>query len=129
MWRSVRAGTSTGRVSRVRNRGSHRSDESSVPGRGARCLPKVPRCRPRLHSCPHGHGAPMTSRSSTEAAKPDLRHVRREIRTALELAIVTLAPTKTVDRLATIAGLLEAVAELPADAPPVIALLSQVSSR
>jgi hypothetical protein len=47
----------------------------------------------------------------------------------LELAIVTLAPTKTVDSLATIAGLLEALAELPADAAPVNALLPQVSDR
>jgi hypothetical protein len=46
----------------------------------------------------------------------------------LELAIVTLAPTKTVDRIATIAGLLEALAELPADAAPAIALWHKVSS-
>jgi hypothetical protein len=71
----------------------------------------------------------MTSRPAAGAAKLDMRHVRREIRTALELAIVTLAPTKTVDRIAAIAGLLEALAELPADAAPVIALLPQVSSR
>jgi hypothetical protein len=51
----------------------------------------------------------------------DLSHLRRETRTALELAVVAPAPTALVDRLAWAAGLLEAIAELPADAPPVVA--------
>lgn len=45
----------------------------------------------------------------------DLVHLRRETRTALELAIVGAAPTSLVDRLATVTGLLEALAELPLD--------------
>ena len=52
----------------------------------------------------------------------DLRHLRRESRTALELAIVELAPNDLIDRLAVAAGLLEALAELPADSAPSIAL-------
>lgn len=52
----------------------------------------------------------------------DLRHLRRETRTALELAIVQLAPTDLIDRLAVVTGRLEALAELPADSPPAVAL-------
>jgi len=53
----------------------------------------------------------------------DLRHVRREIRTALELALVALAPAELIDRLAKSAGLFEAIAELPTDSAPVVALI------
>jgi hypothetical protein len=56
----------------------------------------------------------------------DLSHLRRESRTALELAVVTLAPSDLVDRLATSAGLLEALVELPADSAPVIGILPRV---
>jgi len=52
----------------------------------------------------------------------DLSHLRRESRTALELAIVELAPTDLIDRLAVVTGLLETLAELPADSAPAIAL-------
>ncbi len=48
-------------------------------------------------------------------------HRRREVKTALELAVASLAPTALVDQLATAAGLLEALAEFPADAAPVVA--------
>jgi len=62
----------------------------------------------------------MSSQKNTEAGNAthlDIRHLRRETRTALELAIVALAPTALVDRLATAAGLLEALAQLPKSAP------------
>jgi hypothetical protein len=59
----------------------------------------------------------------------DLRHLRRDARTALELAVVALAPSHLVDRLATVAGLLEALLELPTDSAPVIALVPEVQSR
>jgi hypothetical protein len=59
----------------------------------------------------------------------DLSHLRREVRTALELAIVGPAPEELIDRLASIAGLLEAVAELPADSPPVLALIRRLVVR
>jgi len=59
----------------------------------------------------------------------DAVHLRREIRTAVELAIIALAPTDLVERLAAAAGLLEAIAELPLDAPPVIALTPKATER
>lgn len=59
----------------------------------------------------------------------DVSHLRRETRTALELAVVTLAPTAIVDRLAAAAGLFEALIELPPDSPPVIALVPRAARR
>lgn len=48
-------------------------------------------------------------------------HLRREVKTALELAIASMSPSAIVDRLAVAAGLLEALAEFPSDAAPVVA--------
>jgi hypothetical protein len=59
----------------------------------------------------------------------DLSHLRRDVRTALELAVVAMAPGELVDRLATSAGLLEALLELPANSPPVIALGPELIPR
>jgi hypothetical protein len=59
----------------------------------------------------------------------DLSHLRREVRTALELAVVALAPGKLIDRLATSAGLLEALVELPADSAPVLTLVPKLVPR
>lgn len=59
----------------------------------------------------------------------DLNHLRREIRTALELSVVTMAPSELIDRLAIAAGLLEALIELPANSPPVITLVPQLQVR
>jgi hypothetical protein len=59
----------------------------------------------------------------------ELSHLRRDARTALELAVVALAPSELVDRLALVAGLLEALVELPTDSAPVIALVPSVQSR
>jgi len=59
----------------------------------------------------------------------DLNHLRRMTRTALELAVITLAPTDLVDRLAAVAGLLEALVELPSNSPPVIALVPALVTR
>jgi hypothetical protein len=55
--------------------------------------------------------------------------LRREGRTALELAIVAMAPAEIVDRLALTAGLLEALAELPTDSAPVVALVPSAARR
>ena len=62
--------------------------------------------------------------STHDRAPPqmDLNHLRRQSRTALELAIVELAPTDLIDRLAVVTGLLEALAELPADSAQAITL-------
>jgi hypothetical protein len=60
--------------------------------------------------------------TSNSSIGMDLRHLRRETRTALELAIVELAPNDLIDRLALVAGLLEALTELPSESAPAIAL-------
>jgi len=59
----------------------------------------------------------------------DLRHLRRESRTALELAVVAMAPSELIDRLAAAAGLLEALVELPTDSAPVIAFVPTAMMR
>lgn len=59
----------------------------------------------------------------------DLNHYRREVRTALELCIVALAPSDLIDRLASAAGLLEALIELPPHSAPVLALVPRLVLR
>jgi hypothetical protein len=59
----------------------------------------------------------------------DLSHLRRDARTALELAVVALAPSTLVDELAATAGLLEALVELPSNSPPVVALVPKLLKR
>jgi len=59
----------------------------------------------------------------------DVTHLRREARTALELAVVALAPWRLIEGLAMLAGLLEALSELPLDSPPVVALFPKVRAR
>ncbi len=58
----------------------------------------------------------------------DLSHLRRESRTALELAVIAMAPSGLVDRLALAAGLLGALVELPADSAPVVAIVPRVAT-
>lgn len=69
------------------------------------------------------------ARAGRGAHRPERRHLRREVRTALELAIVALAPTKLVEQLAIAAGLLEAIEELPRDAAPVRELADSLAGR
>ena len=59
----------------------------------------------------------------------ELGHLRREIRTALEVAVVALAPFDLIERLAAAAGLLEALVELPSRSPPVLALVPKLTER
>lgn len=59
----------------------------------------------------------------------DLSHLRREARTALELAIVELAPTDLIDRLALVTGLREALDELPTGSALAIALGPPTADR
>lgn len=59
----------------------------------------------------------------------ELKHLAREVKTALELAIVGLAPNELVERLAVSSGLLDAVAELPLESPAVNALVPSLQSR
>jgi hypothetical protein len=58
----------------------------------------------------------------------ELLHLRREVKTALELAIVALAPVSLVDRLASAAGLLEAAGEMPSDLAPLTGLVTRAVS-
>jgi hypothetical protein len=66
---------------------------------------------------------------ATTAPERNLAHLRREVRTALELAVVALAPSDLIDRLAAAAGLLEALLELPAQSPPALALIPGLVER
>ena len=50
---------------------------------------------------------PTARRSSGDALRAN--HLRREVKTALELAVASMGPTEIVDRLAVAAGLLEAL--------------------
>jgi hypothetical protein len=59
----------------------------------------------------------------------DVRHLRRDARTALEMAIVSLAPSSLIDGLAIAAGLLEALTDLPADSPPIIPTTTRAVSN
>jgi hypothetical protein len=59
----------------------------------------------------------------------ELLHLGREVKTALELAVVALCPEELLERLAVAAGLLDAIAELPVDTPPVTALVPKLVLR
>ena len=48
----------------------------------------------------------------------EIRHLLRNVKTSLELAIVARAPTDLLNRLGRVAGLLEAVSQLPTDEGP-----------
>ena len=67
--------------------------------------------------------APRRNRAGTRL---DFSHLRRDARTALELAVVALAPWELIQRLASAAGLLEALSELPPDSAPAIAQVPKV---
>jgi len=72
---------------------------------------------------------PASTQVEPTESQMDLNHLRRETRTALELAVVALAPTDLVNRLAAVAGLQEALVELPSDSPPVMALVPGLVTR
>ena len=52
----------------------------------------------------------------------EIRHLLRSVKTSHELAIVALAPSDLLNRLARAAGLLEALSQLPPEAGPAQAL-------
>ncbi len=56
-------------------------------------------------------------------------HLRREVRTALELALAAFAPTQVLDGLARSAGYLEGLSEFPLDNPVVTALVNRVEAE
>jgi len=53
----------------------------------------------------------------------EIRHLLRSVKTSLELAIVALAPSDLLNRLGRVAGILEALSQLPPDAGPAQALV------
>jgi hypothetical protein len=73
--------------------------------------------------------AQRTKQATTSETALDLPHLRRETRTALELAIVALAPSELIDSLAVSVGLLEALVGLPTDSAPVVAIVPVVVAR
>ena len=52
----------------------------------------------------------------------ELRHLLRSLKTSLELAIVARAPSELLNRLGRVAGILEALSQLPPDTAPTQAL-------
>lgn len=62
-------------------------------------------------------------------SKMELSHLRREVSTALELAIVGLAPSELISGLAEASGMLDALSELPIDSAPVVALVPKTAAR
>ena len=56
-------------------------------------------------------------------------HLARDLKTALELAIVALAPTELVDRLALSAGYLEAFTALAIDDTSALPLIGRITER
>ena len=69
---------------------------------------------------------PRTVAGAPGNTRLEVTHLRRESRTALELAVVALAPWPLIHGLAAAAGLLEALSELPPDSPPALALVPKV---
>jgi hypothetical protein len=67
--------------------------------------------------------------SHAEPTEMELRHLSREVKTALELAVVALCPDQLVERLAGAAGLLAAIEELPLESAPVVALVPNLVKR
>jgi hypothetical protein len=59
----------------------------------------------------------------------ELAQLRQDARVALDLAVVALAPSQLIERLALAVGLLESLGELPADSPPVVALVPKTIAR
>lgn len=59
----------------------------------------------------------------------ELRHLARDVKTALELALAALAPSDLVDRLATAAGLLDAITDMALDEVASIPLVTRTVER
>jgi len=66
---------------------------------------------------------PNATNSPSVASPAEPGTLRHQARTALDLAVVALAPSQLIERLAMASGLLESLGDLPADSPPVIAMV------
>jgi hypothetical protein len=69
------------------------------------------------------------SESSAGETQKELAKLRHEARAGLDLAVVALAPSQLIERLALAVGLLESLSELPANSPPLVALVSKTIAR
>ena len=69
-----------------------------------------------------------STKISSVATPVETDLLRQQARTALDLAIVALAPSQLIERLALAVGLLESLGELPADSPPVITLVPKAEA-
>jgi hypothetical protein len=69
----------------------------------------------------HSEALEMPSLEAPDTLR--LVHLRRELKTTIELALAGMAPNDVTDPLATAAGLLDALSEFPPDAAPVVATL------
>ena len=56
----------------------------------------------------------------------EVRHLLRSVKTSLELAIVARAPSDLLNRLGRVAGLLDAISQLPTDDGPAQALTADL---
>lgn len=61
--------------------------------------------------------------------KMELRHLARDVKTSLELALAALAPSELVDRLAIGAGLLDAITDMALDETATIPLVTRTVQR
>ena len=59
----------------------------------------------------------------------ELRHLAREVKTCLELAIAAFAPGDLVDRLAVAAGLLDAITDMALDETATVPLVTRTVER
>jgi hypothetical protein len=59
----------------------------------------------------------MEEREGQIDKQTEIRHLLRTVKTSVELAIVARAPGELLNRLGRVAGLLEAVSQLPTDEP------------
>jgi hypothetical protein len=67
--------------------------------------------------------------NSSGGTQKELAQLREEARIALDLAVVALAPSHLIERLALAVGLLESLVDLPTDSPPVVALVPKTITR
>jgi hypothetical protein len=59
----------------------------------------------------------------------ELRHLAREVKTSLELALAALAPSDLVDHLAIGAGLLDAITDMALDEATTVPLVTRTVER
>ena len=64
-----------------------------------------------------------------QATAMSLRHLAREVSTALELSLVRMAPNPLIEQLASAAGLLTALEELPLDTEALRVWAGQACAR